>query len=400
MPLIFRNPWAVLGISALVLALTMGIRHSFGVFLPPLSASHGGGREVFAFALAMQNLMWGVAQPFAGMLADRYGAGRTMAGGALLYAIGLYAMATAQTPEGVLIGGGLLIGIGLSGTTFTVVLAAISRAVSPERRSLALGAGAALGSFGQFAMLPVALGLIGSFGALSALLVLAAVVALLVPLTAALVEPPPAHAEAEISIGAALAEATGHRGFWLLCFGFFVCGFQVIFIAVHLPAYLVDGGLSLAVGTAALALVGLFNIFGTYAAGWLGSHYGKPQLLAGVYLLRTLVIVLFLLVPLSAASTYLFAAAIGLFWLSTVPLTNGTVATIFGVKNMSMLTGIVFFFHQVGAFLGAWAGGMLFDHAGSYDLVWGAAIGLGVAATLVNLPIREVPVARLAARPN
>ena len=398
-PAFFRSPAFVLAATAIVLAISTGIRHGFGLFLPPMSEANGWGREVFAFSIALQNLIWGAAQPFTGMLADRIGAGKAMAGGALLYALGLLLMAGVETPLGLTLSAGVLIGIGLSGTTFAVVLGAISRAVPPEKRSVAMGIGAAIGSFGQFAMLPVTQGLIGTLGWSVALIALAALAAVMVPTSAMVVEKPAPEtkAEAQISVLEALREASGHRGFWLLSFGFFVCGFHVLFIAIHLPAFLADNGMSISVGTTALALVGLFNIFGTYLAGLLGGRFHKPTLLAGLYFGRAVVIALFVMAPLSVWSVYLFSAAIGFLWLSTVPLTNGTVASIFGVKNMSMLTGIVFFFHQVGSFLGGWLGGYVYDASGSYDLVWMAAIVLGVAAGALNLPIREVPVDRLAA---
>lgn len=374
----------------------MGIRHGFGLFLAPMSAANGWGRETFAFAMAIQNLAWGLAQPFAGVFADRYGAGKAMAGGSLLYALGLYLMASAATPAGLVVSAGLLIGIGLSGTTFTVVLGAVGRAVSAEKRSVALGIGAAVGSFGQFAMLPMSLSLIEIVGWSTALLLFAAMMATLIPASACVVEQPSIHnaTEPAVSASQALREASAHKGFWLLCFGFFVCGFHVVFIAIHLPAYLVDQGLSLGIGTTALALIGLFNIFGTYLAGLAGAYYRKPWLLALIYLSRSVAIVAFLLVPLSAWSVYLFAAAIGFLWLSTVPLTNGTVASIFGVRNMSMLTGIVFLFHQIGAFFGGWLGGYVYDRVGNYDVVWMIAIGLGVVAAGLNLPVKEEAVNR------
>lgn len=383
--------------GAAVLFLSLGVRHGFGLFLQPMSIEHGWGREVFAFAIALQNLLWGVAQPFAGALADRFGAAKAIAAGGTLYVCGLLLMAASNSPWLLDLGAGVLIGLGLSGTSFTIVFAAVSRAVPPERRSLAMGIASAVGSLGQFAMVPGSLGLITWLGWSMALVVLAGLAALMVPLGQALVEQPTLHhGEPEITLAQALREALAHRGYWLLSFGFFVCGFQVVFIAIHLPAYLSDRGLSIEVGTMALALVGLFNIAGTYLAGLWGGRYSKPKLLAGIYAARAVVIVLFAFVlPVTAGTAYAFGAAMGLLWLGTVPLTNGTVATIFGVRNMSMLTGVVFLFHQVGAFLGGWLGGSIYDRTGSYDAVWIAAIGLSLAAALLNFPLREKPVARL-----
>jgi MFS family permease len=361
-----------------------------------MSMANGWGREVFAFAIALQNLLWGVTQPVAGAIADRFGAGRVIIAGTILYVLGLLVMAAAATPAILGLGAGILIGIGLSGTSFTIVFAAISRAMPPEKRSFAMGVAAAAGSFGQFVMLPGTLGLIEWLGWSAALVALAGLAALMTPLAAALVDKPGAVlGEAEMTARQALAEAAGHRGFWLLSFGFFVCGFQVVFIGVHLPAFLLDRGLSIEVGTTALALVGLFNIAGTYCAGLWGGRWRKPLLLAGIYGARAVVIALFAFTPISAWSAYAFGATIGFLWLGTVPLTNGTVASVFGVRNMSMLTGIVFFFHQVGAFLGGWLGGWVYDRTGSYDTVWLAAIALSIAAMLLNVPIRETPIARL-----
>lgn len=387
--------WLLLGAS-LILALSLGIRHGFGLFLPPMSAEFGWGREVYAFAIALQNLIWGLAQPFTGALADRFGARRTIVGGGLLYAVGLLLMGLADSPLSLSLSAGLLIGIGLSGTSFSVILGVVGRAVPVEQRSMAMGIAAAAGSFGQFAMLPGTLGLIGWLGWSAALLALGLLVALILPLAAMIKErPQPLPSGQEQSLVEALREAAGHSGFWLLALGFFVCGFQVVFVAVHLPAYLVDHHLPALTGTTVLALVGLFNIFGTYIAGWLGGRMSKPRLLSALYLARGVVITLFLVAPLSQWSAYLFGMAMGLLWLSTVPLTNGTVATLFGVRNLSMLGGIVFLFHQLGSFLGGWLGGYLYDHTGSYDLVWQIAILLSLLAAVLNWPVREVPVARL-----
>jgi MFS family permease len=361
-----------------------------------MSAQFGWGRELFAFAIALQNLMWGLAQPFAGALADRFGARRTVLTGGVLYAAGLLLMSQADSAWSLSLSAGILIGIGLSGTSFSVILGVVGRAVPAEKRSMAMGIAAAAGSFGQFAMLPGTLGLISWLGWSGALLVLGLLAALILPLVAMLRDQPsPAVAGTEQTLKEALKEACSHSGFWLLSLGFFVCGFQVVFIGVHLPSYLVDQHLPAVVGTTVLALVGLFNVFGTYIAGWLGGRRSKPRLLAGLYLLRAVVISLFLWAPVTVTSAYLFGIAMGLLWLSTVPLTNGTVATLFGVRNLSMLGGIVFLFHQLGAFLGGWLGGVVYDHTGSYTLIWQISIALSLIAAVLNWPVREHPVARL-----
>jgi len=393
----WRKPAIVLVGASMVLTLALGVRHGFGLFLGPMSLDLGWNRESFAFALALQNLVWGLSQPFVGALADRHGPGKTVAAGAVLYAIGLYAMAHATTPLALSLGSGVVIGIALSCLTFSVVSGVVGRAYPPEKRSLAFGIAGAAGSFGQFALLPVSEGLIAALGWHGALLALGGTILLVLPFSLALAEkgPPAAAHGASTSAREALAEALRTRDFWLLSFGFFVCGFQVIFIAIHLPVFLLDAGLSAKVGATALALIGLFNIFGSYLAGYLGGILRKPPLLGAIYGLRSVVIVLYLLLPITPASTYLFAAAMGFLWLSTVPLTNGTVATLFGVRHLSMLSGFVFLAHQVGAFLGSWLGGVLFDTTGSYDLVWGISVALGVVALAANLPIREQPVARL-----
>lgn len=386
--------WVLLG-SALILALSLGVRHGFGLFLAPMSAQFGWGREVFALAIALQNLIWGLAQPFAGALADRWGAARVVFVGALLYALGLALMGQADSLGSLSLSAGLLIGLGLSGTSFSVLLGVVGRAAPLEKRSMAMGIASAAGSFGQFAMLPGTLGLIGWLGWSAALLALGLLVALIMPLVALLRDVPQPVLSHEQRLSEALREACGHRGFWLLALGFFVCGFQVVFIGVHLPAYLVDQHLPAQVGTTVLALVGLFNVFGTYTAGWLGGRFSKPRLLTALYLLRAVVIVWFICWPLNVASAYVFGMLMGLLWLSTVPLTNGTVATLFGVRNLSMLGGIVFLFHQLGAFLGGWLGGLVYDRTGSYELIWQLSVVLSLLAAALNWPVREQPVARL-----
>lgn len=387
--------WILLS-GALILALSLGIRHGFGLFLAPMSAEFGWGRETFAFAIALQNLIWGIAQPFTGAIADRFGAMRTVVVGGILYATGLVLMGYSDSAFSLSMSAGLLIGVGLSGTSFSVILGAVGRAVPLERRSMAMGISAAAGSFGQFAMLPGTLGLIGWLGWSAALLALGLLVAFIVPLAVLMKDKPLPTQGHEQTLGEALREAAGHSGFWLLSLGFFVCGFQVVFIGVHLPAYLVDRHLPATIGTTVLALVGLFNVFGTYIAGWLGGRMSKPRLLTGLYLLRAVVIVAFIWAPLSVWTAYAFGIAMGLLWLSTVPLTNGTVATLFGVRNLSMLGGITFLFHQIGAFLGGWLGGYVYDHTGNYDLVWQVSILLSLLAGLLNWPVRERPVERAA----
>ena len=390
--------WILLG-SALILALSLGTRHGFGLFLPPMSAQFGWGREVFAFAIAFQNLIWGLAQPITGALADRFGAARVVFVGGILYAVGLALMSMADSPATLSLSAGLLIGLGLSGTTFSIILGVVGRALPPEKRSMGMGLASAAGSFGQFAMLPGTLGLIGWLGWSMALVALGLLVAFILPLVAMLKDKPAPVAAGEQTLREALREACSHSGFWLLAFGFFVCGFQVVFIGVHLPAYLVDQHLPATVGTTVLALIGLFNVFGTYIAGWLGGRMSKPRLLTGLYLLRAVVIALFIWVPLTQTTAYLFGISMGLLWLSTVPLTNGTIATLFGVRNLSMLGGIVFLFHQLGAFLGGWLGGVVYDHTGSYEMIWHVSIVMSLMAAALNWPVRERPVARLQIQP-
>jgi len=391
----WRTPAVVLIAGGLILTVAMGIRHGFGLFLQPMSADLHWGRETFALAIAVQNLTWGATQPFAGMLADKYGTGRVVVAGALLYVLGLFAMAHATTPFMLVAAGGLLIGTGLSGVTFSVISGVLGRSYPPEKRSMVLGISAAAGSFGQFAMLPLTQWLLANLGWYGALLTLAVVGLAMVPLATALVEKRAVHAHAFAqSAGEAMREALSHRGYVLLTIGFFVCGFQVVFIAVHLPAYLADRGMAPHVAVTALALVGLFNIIGTYSTGWLGSRMPKRYILSGIYFGRSVVIALFFLLPLSVFSVYAFAIALGLLWLSTVPPTNSLVAQLFGVRYLAMLAGFTFLSHQIGSFLGAWLGGKLYDQTGTYDVVWWLAIALGIAAGLINLPIDERAVKR------
>ena len=393
----WRTPTVVLIASGLILTLSMGIRHGFGLFLQPMSADLHWGRETFALAIAVQNLMWGIATPFAGMFADRFGSHRVALVCALLYVAGLASMAVATTPLMLVLTAGVLIGTGLAGLSFSIVAGVLGRKFPPEKRSMALGISAAAGSFGQFAVLPVTQILLSHLGWYGALLALAAIGLLMVPLSAAVYERHVGAHAFQQSAGAAIREALGHRGYMLLTIGFFVCGFQVVFIGVHLPAYLADKGLPPYVAVTALALIGLFNIVGSWTTGWLGSRMPKRYILSAIYFSRAVVFALFFFLPLSAGSVYAFAIALGLLWLSTVPPTNSMVAQIFGVRYLAMLTGVTFFSHQIGSFLGAWLGGRLFDSTGSYDVVWYLSIALGVFAGLINLPIDEREIKRPAA---
>jgi MFS family permease len=391
------SAWQVLACGAAIVTLSMGVRHGFGLWLQPITQAQGWSRESFSFALAIQNLSWGVFGIFAGMAADRFGAMRVLIGGALLYALGLAGMALTTTTAGFALTTGVLIGAAQAGTTYAVVYGVIGRQIAPEKRSWAMGVAAAAGSFGQFLMVPVEGWLISSFGWQEALLILAGAVFLIMPLARGLREPGfggGAAVPREQTILQALAEAMRYRSFQLLMAGYFVCGFQVVFIGVHMPSYLKDNGLSPQVASYALALIGLFNVIGTYAAGSLGQHLPKRHILAFIYLARAVAISVFLLVPLSPMSVYVFAAVMGVLWLSTVPPTNAMVAQIFGVAHMSMLGGFVFFSHQIGSFLGVWLGGYLYDQTGSYNIVWYIAIALGVFAALINLPVREAPIER------
>lgn len=386
----------VLLCGAAIVTLSMGIRHGFGLWLQPITMDRGWTRETFAFALAVQNLAWGIAGPFAGALADRFGAFRVLIVGSALYAIGLVLMALSTSGLAFTGSAGLLLGMAQSGTTYAVVYGVIGRNVAPEKRSWAMGVAAAAGSFGQFLMVPVENGLIGAFGWQSALFILGCLALAIVPLAFGLREPAQtAHAGAQHqSIGAALREAFGYPSFQLLMAGYFVCGFQVVFIGVHMPSYLKDHGLTPNVATTALALIGLFNVIGTYLAGSLGQRLPKKYILSSIYALRSLAIVVFLNVPLTPMSVYVFASVMGVLWLSTVPPTNAAIAQIFGVQYLSMLGGFVFLSHQVGSFLGVWLGGRLYDSTGSYDVVWWIAVALGLFAALVNLPVKERAILR------
>jgi MFS family permease len=387
----------VLVCGAAIVTLSMGIRHGFGLWLQPITQAQGWTRETFAFAIAIQNLSWGIAGIFAGMVADRFGAFRVIIVGTLLYALGLVGMALSPTGLLFTLTTGVLIGAAQAGTTYAVIYGVIGRNISADKRSWAMGVAAAAGSFGQFLMVPTESFLISSLGWQQALLVLAGAVLLIMPLAIGLRESRFTGGQAvkrEQSIGQALREAFKYPSFQLLMAGYFVCGFQVVFIGVHMPSYLKDKGLSPQVAGYALALIGLFNIFGTYIAGSLGQRMLKKNILAIIYFTRAIVIAVFIAAPLSPMSVYIFASLMGLLWLSTVPVTNAAVAQIFGIQHLSMLSGFVFFSHQIGSFLGVWLGGVLYDRTGSYDIVWYITIALGIFAGLINLPVREAPIHR------
>lgn len=385
----------VLLCGAAIVTLSMGIRHGFGLWLQPITMDRGWSRETFAFALAVQNLAWGVAGPFAGALADRFGAFRVLLAGAVLYAGGLVLMALATSGLAFTGSAGLLLGMAQAGTTYAVIYGVIGRNVAPEKRSWAMGVAAAAGSFGQFLMVPVENWLIGSFGWQQALFILGCLALAIVPLAIGLKEPAYVKpAGVQQSIGQALNEAFAYPSFRWLMAGYFVCGFQVVFIGVHMPSYLKDNGLTPNVATTALALIGLFNVIGTYAAGSLGQRLPKRYILSSIYALRSLAIVIFLSVPLTPWSVYIFSSVMGVLWLSTVPPTNAVIAQIFGVQYLSMLGGFVFLSHQVGSFLGVWLGGKLYDSTGSYDVVWWIAVALGLFAAVANLPVKESAIVR------
>jgi MFS family permease len=387
----------VLACGAAIVTLSMGIRHGFGLWLQPITQEQGWGRQEFAFAMAIQNLSWGFMGIFAGMVADKFGAFRVIALGAVVYGVGLLGMAWSTDPWVFALFTGVIIGTAQAGTTYAVIYGVIGRNVPAERRSWAMGVAAAAGSFGQFLMVPVEGLLISQMGWQTALVILAAAAMLIIPLAWGLREPAlnaPGQVKRDQTIGQALKEAFKYPSFQLLMAGYFVCGFQVVFIGVHMPSYLKDHGLAPQVASYALALIGLFNVFGTYAAGALGQKMAKKKILAFIYATRSVAIVLFLLAPLTPMSVYIFSAVMGLLWLSTVPPTNAAVAQIFGVAHLSMLSGFIFFSHQIGSFMGVWLGGYLYDKTGSYDIVWYLAIALGVFAALVNLPVRESPIQR------
>ncbi|MBP6819148.1 MAG: MFS transporter [Ferrovibrio sp.] len=392
----WRTPLVVIVAGCTIALLNFGVRSGFGLFMEPISVANGWGREVFAFAIGVQTVLWGFGQPFAGAFADRYGSGRVLAVGAVFYAVGVALTAISSDPVTLTLTTGVLVGVGLAGTSFTVALAAIARMVSPERRSWALGLGTAAGSLGQFLMVPLGQAFIAAHGWAFALVLLSLFALAIVPLSTALAGKTPETAGPKQSMGEALKEAGGERSYWLLIAGFFVCGFHVSFIQTHLPAYVVDRGLDPRTGAWALALVGLANVIGSYTAGVLGGKHSKKYMLSFIYFARAIVITVFVLMPMTQTSVLIFAFFMGLLWLSTVPLTSGLVAQIFGPRYMATLFGIVFFSHQVGGFLGVWLGGRLFDLTGSYDIVWWISAALGIFSAIVHYPIDERPLVRAA----
>lgn len=393
-----HRAWIVVFCASIILTLSMGVRQGFGLFLQPVSMDLGIGREAFGLAVAIQNLLWGLAQPFVGALADRYGAGWLASAGAALYVAGLLVASTVGSAFGLHLSLGVMVGLALTTVTFGVMLGAVGRFVPPSSRSLAFGITTAGGSLGQFLVVPGAQALLEEVGWRMALTVLAAVMAAAIVLAMGVAGKPQESKGVEAqSIGAALREAGASRDYKLLVAGYFVCGLHLAFIGTHLPAYLTDSGLPPSTGATALALVGLFNIFGSYLFGVWGGRWRKNMLLSGIYFARTMAIVAFLLAPISTTSTLVFAAVMGFLWLGTVPLTSGLVGGMFGVRYLSTLFGIVFLSHQVGSFFGAWAAGYAYDLFGSYDVAWMVAIAFGLAATLIHLPIRETPAARLSA---
>ena len=395
-----RNAPLVILFGGLLVTISMGIRHGFGLFMPPMTEHLGIGREAFAFALASQQLLWGLFQPFTGAMADRWGSGRTLVLGTVIYGLGLVVMSEASTILELNLGAALLIGFGLSATSFAVVLGAVGRVVAPEKRGMAFGIVSAGGSFGQFAVAPIAQNLIGIQGWSQALVSLALISAVMVPLALLLTgrasdSPEDSDGGVHQTIRQAVAEASKHRGFIYLTAGFFVCGWQVGFIMVHLPAYIQDVNLPASIAAWALGLIGFFNIIGTYGCGWLGDRYSRKYLLSLLYLVRSAVVAVFLVSAKTEASVLIFSASIGLLWLGTVPLTSSLVAQIFGVRYMTTLFGIVFLGHQVGSFLGIWLGGWMYDATGSYTWFWIGSIVFGVAAAIIHMPIADAPVPRL-----
>ncbi|MDY0273304.1 MAG: MFS transporter [Advenella sp.] len=385
--------------GAFIVTMSMGIRHGFGLWLQPITQANEWDRETFSFALAMQNLVWGFTGIFAGMVSDRFGAVKVIVLGGILYALGLLGMAYSTTGLGFMLSSGFLIGMAQSGTTYAIIFGVIGRNIPADRRSWAMGVVAAAGSFGQFLMVPVENLLIDFFDWQIALVVLSGMALVIIPLGMAMREPSPVAGVAQDvrqGIIPAIKEAFAYPSFRLLVAGYFVCGFQVVFIGVHMPSYLKDAGMNPEVASYALALIGLFNVFGTYAVGLMGQKYPKHYLLAGIYTIRGIAIIVFLLAPLTPVSVYIFSAVMGLLWLSTVPPTNAIVAQIFGIQHFAMLGGFVFFSHQIGSFLGVWLGGIMYDIYGSYDPVWYLAIVLSVFATLINLPVKEHAIVRTA----
>ena len=397
----WRTPSLIIGFGCLIALMSFGPRSALGFFLTPMSVENHWGRDVFAFALALQNLLWGVGQPLAGIIADRFGSARVLCFGMVTYAAGLALMSQASSAAALDLSAGALIGFGLSGTSFMIVLAAFGKLLPPEWLSRAFGLGTAAGSFGQFLCSPITVVLMDTVGWQQTLVIFAVTMVAVMPLSAAL-RTPAAHGAGEAapqSLRQALGEAFAHRSYVLLMLGFFTCGFQLAFITVHMPAYLVDRGLSATVGGWTIATIGLFNIVGSITSGWLGDRMPKRYLLSFIYFVRAAAIFVFISVPITAFTCIAFGAAMGLLWLSTVPPTNGIIAVLFGTRWLATLSGFAFFSHQVGGFLGVWLGGIVFERTGSYDLVWWLAILFGVLSALINMPIVEKPVTRLAAVP-
>ncbi|TMI98322.1 MAG: MFS transporter [Alphaproteobacteria bacterium] len=398
----WRTPALIIACGCLMAILTFGPRSVMGFFLQPMTQELGFGRDVFSLALAIQNLLWGAALPFVGAIADRYGTAVPLAVGGIVYAAGLALMAYSTSPAMLHLSSGVLVGFGLAGASFTLVLAAFGKLLPEQWRGFAFGLGTASGSFGQFLFSPLAVGLLKEIGWHNTLLTFAVMVLLVLPLAFVVATPPMDMGTGAVrkqSFREALGEAFGHTSYILLVLGFFTCGFHIAFITVHLPPYLVDRGLDVSWGGWVLAFIGLFNIIGAISSGLLGSRFPKRYLLSIIYTLRAIAIAGFVLAPMSPASALAFGAAMGVLWLSTVPLTSQLVALMFGPRFMATLFGFVFFSHQVGAFIGVWLGGYLYERTGSYDVVWWLAVALGIFAALVNLPIREQPVARLAPAP-
>jgi MFS family permease len=396
----WRTPAMILICGCAIGAIGFGPRSALGLFLTPMTHALGWGRDVFGLAVAIQMLVWGVGQPLAGAVADRYGAMRVLVGGTLLYALGLTLMAYSTTPLMLYLAAGLLVGLGLSGSSFQIVIGAFGKLMPAKWRLLSFGAGTAAGSFGQFLFSPLAILLIGSFDWQTTLVTFAVIVLMMAPLALPLSTTPVearAAAARQQSLKQALIEAFSHRSYLLLVLGFFTCGFQLFFITVHLPAYLVDRGLSADIGAWTIGVIGLFNIFGSLSAGWLSARMPNRYLLSIIYFTRSIAVLVFISLPPSAPAAVVFGAVMGLLWLSTVPPTNGIVVTIFGTRWLTTLSGIAFLNHQIGGFLGVWLGGLLFERTGSYDVIWWLSILLGIFSALVNLPIVEKPVARLAA---
>jgi predicted MFS family arabinose efflux permease len=394
LPRWYYAPAVIIVAGCLVAMVNFGVRSSFGLFTAPISEFHQWPREVYSLAMALQNLLWGVATPFAGALADRYGAARVLMAGAIAYAIGTATMAYADTPAVLHLGGGILVGIGVAASSFGIVMAAFGRIVPPEKRSWAFGIATAAGSMGQFVFAPLGGAFIAAYGWHTALLLLAAstlsIIVFAVPLMAQNSSGSKAQSgEVDISMREAIARAFGHHSYLLLVSGFFVCGFQLAFITVHLPPYLAEHGISKEFAGLAMGAIGLFNVAGSYASGIIGGKYAKRFPLALIYILRSLAIVAFIALPITPLTTLIFTASMGFLWLSTVPLTMGLVTVMFGTRYMATLYGFVFLSHQVGSFLGVWLGGRLYDQFGSYDPVWWMGAALGIFAALVHLPIRE-----------